>query len=110
MVKAKPMLFNSAPGKLPFKFSHALCLQVKGAYDQVNVELMALKGTLAQSQQMEKKSGCLVQELTVVVKEQKKRISELVRSKRDTVTDLKVLRSAWQLLIYKKFSLEIQIN
>ncbi|XP_008332751.1 leucine-rich repeat and coiled-coil domain-containing protein 1 isoform X1 [Cynoglossus semilaevis] len=63
--------------------------EVKGAYDQVNVELMALKGTLVQSQQMEKKSGCLVQELTVVVKEQKKRISELVRSKRDTVTDLK---------------------
>ncbi|XP_069366960.1 leucine-rich repeat and coiled-coil domain-containing protein 1 isoform X1 [Paralichthys olivaceus] len=63
--------------------------EVKEACDQMTAELMELKATLAQSQQREKKSVSLVQELTAMVKEQKSRISELIKAKRDAVTDLK---------------------
>lgn len=56
----------------------------------MTAELLGLKTTLAQCQQREKKSGSLVQELTAMVKEQKNRISELIKAKRDAVTDLKV--------------------
>lgn len=52
---------------------------------------MELKATLTQSQQREKKSGCMVQELTAMVKEQKNRITELIKAKRDAVASLKVL-------------------
>lgn len=57
----------------------------------MTAELMELKATLTQSQQREKKSGCLVQELTAMVKEQKNRITELIKAKRDAVASLKVL-------------------
>uniref|UniRef100_A0A3Q1FDU1 Leucine-rich repeat and coiled-coil domain-containing protein 1 n=1 Tax=Acanthochromis polyacanthus TaxID=80966 RepID=A0A3Q1FDU1_9TELE len=63
--------------------------EVREACDQMTVELMELKSALTQSQQREKKSGSLVQELTTMVKEQKNRISELIKAKRDTVTELK---------------------
>ncbi|XP_008284978.1 leucine-rich repeat and coiled-coil domain-containing protein 1 [Stegastes partitus] len=63
--------------------------EVKEACDQMTAELMELKAALAQSQQREKKSGSLVQELTAMVKEQKNRISELIKAKRDAVADLK---------------------
>ncbi|XP_070830359.1 leucine-rich repeat and coiled-coil domain-containing protein 1 [Chaetodon trifascialis] len=63
--------------------------EVKEACDQMTAELLELKATLVQSQQREKKSGSLVQELTAMVKEQKNRISELMKAKRDAVTDLK---------------------
>lgn len=63
--------------------------EVKEACNQVTAELMELRATLAQSQQREKKSGSLVQELTAMVKEQKNRITELIKAKRDAVTDLK---------------------
>nr|XP_020447014.1 leucine-rich repeat and coiled-coil domain-containing protein 1 [Monopterus albus]XP_020447015.1 leucine-rich repeat and coiled-coil domain-containing protein 1 [Monopterus albus] len=63
--------------------------EVKEACDHMTAELMELKATLAQSQQREKKSGSLVQELTAMVKEQKNRISELIKAKREAVTDLK---------------------
>lgn len=56
----------------------------------MTAELLGLKATLAQSQQREKKSGSLVQELTAMVKEQKSRITDLIKAKRDAVTDLKV--------------------
>ncbi|TMS09853.1 Leucine-rich repeat and coiled-coil domain-containing protein 1 [Larimichthys crocea] len=62
---------------------------VKEACDQMTAELLELRSTLSQSQQREKKSGSLVQELTAMVKEQKHRISELIKAKRDAVTDLK---------------------
>ncbi|XP_062261334.1 leucine-rich repeat and coiled-coil domain-containing protein 1 [Platichthys flesus] len=63
--------------------------EVKEACDQMAAELMELRATLVQSQQREKKSASLVQELTAMVKEQKSRISELIKAKRDSVTDLK---------------------
>lgn len=58
--------------------------------DHLSAELSELKAALAQSQQREKKSGSLVQELTAMVKEQKNHISELIKAKKDAVTDLKV--------------------
>ncbi|XP_029309780.1 LOW QUALITY PROTEIN: leucine-rich repeat and coiled-coil domain-containing protein 1 [Cottoperca gobio] len=63
--------------------------EVKDACDHMTAELLGVKAILAQSQQREKKSGSLVQELTAMVKEQKNRITGLIKSKRDTVTDLK---------------------
>uniref|UniRef100_A0A8D3D0P6 Leucine-rich repeat and coiled-coil domain-containing protein 1 n=1 Tax=Scophthalmus maximus TaxID=52904 RepID=A0A8D3D0P6_SCOMX len=63
--------------------------EVKEACDQMATELMVLKASLGQSQQREKRSGSLVQELTAMVKEQKSRIAELIKAKRDTVNDLK---------------------
>ncbi|KAM7379559.1 hypothetical protein PAMP_005105 [Pampus punctatissimus] len=63
--------------------------EVKEAHDQITSELLELKATLSQSQQREKKSGSLVHELTAMVKEQKNRISELIKAKRDAVTELK---------------------
>ncbi|KAM3838221.1 leucine-rich repeat and coiled-coil domain-containing protein 1 [Diretmus argenteus] len=63
--------------------------EVKEVCDQLTAELSELKAALARSQQREKQSGSLVPELTAVVKEQKSRISELVKAKRDTVTELK---------------------
>lgn len=68
----------------------ALLLQVKEAFDQKTTELLQLRATLTQSQQGEQKSGSLVQELTAMVKEQKNRIAELIKAKRDAVNELKV--------------------
>lgn len=53
-------------------------------------ELTGLKVTLAQSQEKEKKSVCLLQEFTAMVREQKDHISELLNVKRDVVVELKV--------------------
>ncbi|XP_047444503.1 leucine-rich repeat and coiled-coil domain-containing protein 1 isoform X2 [Mugil cephalus] len=63
--------------------------EVKQACDEITAEVMELKATLAQCQQREKKSGSLVQELTTMVKEQKGRISELIKAKKEAVSDLK---------------------
>ncbi|XP_077580966.1 leucine-rich repeat and coiled-coil domain-containing protein 1 isoform X2 [Stigmatopora nigra] len=63
--------------------------ELKKTCDQMSAELPELKLTLAQSQQMEKKSSCMVEELTKLVKEQKSRISELHRAKRDALTEFK---------------------
>lgn len=65
--------------------------KVKEAFDQLSGELLELKAALGQSQQREKQSGSLVPELTAMVKEQKSRIAELIKAKRDAVTDLKVM-------------------
>ncbi|XP_041660240.1 leucine-rich repeat and coiled-coil domain-containing protein 1 [Cheilinus undulatus] len=63
--------------------------EVKEACDQMTAELLGVKAALAKSQDREKKSGSLVQELTAMVKEQKNRISQLIKAKKDAVTDLK---------------------
>uniref|UniRef100_A0A8C6LBF5 Leucine-rich repeat and coiled-coil domain-containing protein 1 n=1 Tax=Nothobranchius furzeri TaxID=105023 RepID=A0A8C6LBF5_NOTFU len=63
--------------------------EMKEACDHMTAELMELKAALAESQQREKKSASLVPELTAMVKEQKTRISELIKAKKDAVTDLK---------------------
>lgn len=56
----------------------------------MTAELLELKMTLTQFQQEKKKFVSLVQELTAVVKEQKTRILELSKAKKEAVTDLKV--------------------
>ncbi|KAF3858053.1 hypothetical protein F7725_011254 [Dissostichus mawsoni] len=63
--------------------------EVKDTCDQMTAELLGIKATLAQSQQREKKSASLVQELTAMVKEQKNRITDLIKAKREAVTALK---------------------
>lgn len=69
--------------------SECFC-KVKEAYDRSTAELQDLQGALLRSQQKEKKSSSLVQDLTTMVKEQKMHISELIRSKKEAVTALKV--------------------
>lgn len=65
-------------------------LQVKTALELQAAELVECRAKLSRTQQRERESGALVQELTSMVKEQKARIGELVRSKREVVTELKV--------------------
>ncbi|RVE62063.1 hypothetical protein OJAV_G00176970 [Oryzias javanicus] len=63
--------------------------EVKEAYDRLTEEVEEVRAALSQSQQKEKKLGSLVQELTAVVKEQKSRIGEIVRAKREAVGGLR---------------------
>uniref|UniRef100_A0A3B5AL46 Leucine-rich repeat and coiled-coil domain-containing protein 1 n=1 Tax=Stegastes partitus TaxID=144197 RepID=A0A3B5AL46_9TELE len=84
--------------------------EVKEACDQMTAELMELKAALAQSQQREKKSGSLVQELTAMVKEQKNRISELIKAKRDAVADLKVRMHSLEAEVEQDRRLSLQLE
>ncbi|KAI5104052.1 leucine-rich repeat and coiled-coil domain-containing protein 1, partial [Silurus meridionalis] len=63
--------------------------EVKEGFELVSAELAEVKKALSASQQKEKQSGSLVQELTAMVKEQKTRIADLIKAKRDAVTELK---------------------
>ncbi|XP_072544246.1 leucine-rich repeat and coiled-coil domain-containing protein 1 isoform X2 [Salminus brasiliensis] len=63
--------------------------EVKEGFDHVSTQLSEVKAALNESQRKEKQSGSLVQELTAMVKEQKARIAELIKAKRDIVTELK---------------------
>ncbi|KAM9789409.1 leucine-rich repeat and coiled-coil domain-containing protein 1 [Neosynchiropus ocellatus] len=63
--------------------------EVKEVCDRMGTEVLGLRASLSQSQQREKRSASLVQELSAMVKEQKTRISELIKTKRDAVADLK---------------------
>lgn len=91
LTKVKKKLLSSYLFYLGFLLTFwYLCLQVKEVCDHMTAELMELKATLTQSQQSEKNSASLVQELTAMVKEQKSRISELVKAKKDAVAELRV--------------------
>ncbi|XP_036375424.1 leucine-rich repeat and coiled-coil domain-containing protein 1 [Megalops cyprinoides] len=63
--------------------------EVKEGFDHLSVELSEHKAALAKSQQREKQTATLVQDLTAMVKEQKIRIAELVKSKKEAVSELK---------------------
>ncbi|XP_050979845.1 leucine-rich repeat and coiled-coil domain-containing protein 1 isoform X2 [Labeo rohita] len=63
--------------------------EVKEGFDQVSAELLEVKSGLSQSQQKEKQSASLVQELTAMVKEQKTRIAELLKTKREAAAEFK---------------------
>ncbi|KAH0617601.1 hypothetical protein JD844_016022 [Phrynosoma platyrhinos] len=63
--------------------------EVKEAFDDIATELTEHKHALVQSQQKEKQSAALIQELTSMVKEQKVKITELVKSKQETTYNLK---------------------
>ncbi|KAM3604215.1 uncharacterized protein V6R79_007946 [Siganus canaliculatus] len=84
--------------------------EVKGSCDQMSAELLSLKATLAQSQQREKKSGSLVQELTAMVKEQKNRISELLKAKREAITDLKSRLQSMEAAVEQDRRLGLQLE
>ncbi|XP_023671945.1 leucine-rich repeat and coiled-coil domain-containing protein 1 isoform X1 [Paramormyrops kingsleyae] len=83
-------------GELEDEFRAALTIEagrfseVKTALELQAAELVECRAKLSRCQQRERESGALVQELTSMVKEQKARIGELVRSKREVVTELKV--------------------
>lgn len=55
----------------------------------MSAELLEVKSSLSQSQQKEKQSVSLVQELTTMVKEQKTRIAELLKAKREAAAEFK---------------------
>ncbi|XP_052405306.1 leucine-rich repeat and coiled-coil domain-containing protein 1 [Carassius gibelio] len=63
--------------------------EVKEGFDQVSAELLDVKSSLSQSQQKEKQSASLVQELTAMVKEQKTRIADLLKAKREAAAEFK---------------------
>ncbi|KAJ3595173.1 hypothetical protein NHX12_004477, partial [Muraenolepis orangiensis] len=63
--------------------------EVKGACDHLSAELSESKASLAGTRQKESRSSSLVQELTAMVKEQKRRISELTNAKKEAVHQLK---------------------
>lgn len=56
----------------------------------MSAELLEVKSSLSQSQQKEKQSASLVQELTAMVKEQKTRITEILKAKKETAIEFKV--------------------
>ncbi|XP_076003573.1 leucine-rich repeat and coiled-coil domain-containing protein 1 [Genypterus blacodes] len=84
--------------------------EVKDAYDQVNAEMLELKKVLAQSQEAEKKSGSLLQELTTMVKEQKNSISQLIKAKGDAVKDLKGRLHSLEAQVGKERQLNLQLE
>ena len=63
---------------------------MKEACDHLSAELSQSRASLAQTGQRERRSSTLVQELTAMVKEQKRRISELSHDKKEAVQELKV--------------------
>ncbi|XP_019405453.1 PREDICTED: leucine-rich repeat and coiled-coil domain-containing protein 1 isoform X1 [Crocodylus porosus] len=63
--------------------------EVKESFENVAAELAEYKQVLFQSQQKEKQSATLIQELTSMVKEQKARITQVVQSKQEIVGNLK---------------------
>ncbi len=56
----------------------------------MSAEVLDVKSSLNRSKHKEKQSASLVQELTVMVKEQKTRIAELLKAKREAVAEFKV--------------------
>ncbi|XP_029447441.1 leucine-rich repeat and coiled-coil domain-containing protein 1 isoform X7 [Rhinatrema bivittatum] len=63
--------------------------EVKDGFENVTAELAEYKDSLALSQQKEKRSTTLIQELTAMVKEQKAKIAEVTKSKQEMTSDLK---------------------
>ncbi|XP_065254986.1 leucine-rich repeat and coiled-coil domain-containing protein 1 [Emys orbicularis] len=73
--------------------------EVKDGFENVTAELAEHKCSLFQSQQKEKQSAALIQELTSMVKEQKARITEVVKSKQETTANLKSRIRALETLV-----------
>lgn len=66
----------------------------------MSAELLEVKSSLSQSQQKAKQSASLVQELTAMVKEQKTRITEILKAKKETAIEFKVRPN---ILLKKKY-------
>ncbi|KAL0966614.1 hypothetical protein UPYG_G00297450 [Umbra pygmaea] len=63
--------------------------EVEQSCERLSAELSEVKSALSHTQQKERQAASLVQELTSMVKEQKSRITEISKAKRDAVTELK---------------------
>ncbi|XP_063155511.1 leucine-rich repeat and coiled-coil domain-containing protein 1 [Candoia aspera] len=94
-LQEKLHLLNQKYKDLEDEFRVALTIEakrfseVKEGFDRLTAELAEHKKVLLQSQQKEKQSASLIHELTSVVKEQKDKITELIKTKQDTVYNLK---------------------
>uniref|UniRef100_A0A670IFQ8 Leucine-rich repeat and coiled-coil domain-containing protein 1 n=1 Tax=Podarcis muralis TaxID=64176 RepID=A0A670IFQ8_PODMU len=94
-LQGKNALLHQKYKDLEDEFRFALTIEarrfteVKEGFDNVAAELAEHKHLLAQSLQKEKQSATLIQELTSMVKEQKMKIAELVRSKQETTHNLR---------------------
>ncbi|XP_037748285.1 leucine-rich repeat and coiled-coil domain-containing protein 1 isoform X2 [Chelonia mydas] len=84
--------------------------EVKDGFENVTAELAEHKCTLFQSQQKEKQSAALIQELTSMVKEQKVRITEIVKSKQETTANLKSRIRALETMVEEDKQKTIQIE
>uniref|UniRef100_A0A8C3SAY0 Leucine-rich repeat and coiled-coil domain-containing protein 1 n=1 Tax=Chelydra serpentina TaxID=8475 RepID=A0A8C3SAY0_CHESE len=84
--------------------------EVKDGFENVTAELAEHKCALFQSQQKEKQSAALIQELTSMVKEQKARISEVVKSKQETTANLKSRIRALETMVEEDKQKTIQIE
>ncbi|XP_053874848.1 leucine-rich repeat and coiled-coil domain-containing protein 1 isoform X1 [Malaclemys terrapin pileata] len=84
--------------------------EVKDGFENVTAELAEHKCSLSQSQQKEKQSAALIQELTSMVKEQKARITEVVKSKQETAANLKSRIRALETLVEEDKQKTIQIE
>ncbi|KAJ8336841.1 hypothetical protein SKAU_G00380610 [Synaphobranchus kaupii] len=82
-------------GALEDEFRLALTIEatrfseLKEGFDHLSAELAERKAALAGSQQRGKQSAGLVQDLTAMVKEQKTRIAELIKAKKEAVSELR---------------------
>nr|XP_013812252.1 PREDICTED: leucine-rich repeat and coiled-coil domain-containing protein 1 [Apteryx mantelli mantelli] len=63
--------------------------EVKDAFENVAAELAEHQQALFQSEQKEKQMASLIQDLTSIVKEQKAKITELLKSKQEATANLK---------------------
>ncbi|XP_048363696.1 leucine-rich repeat and coiled-coil domain-containing protein 1 isoform X3 [Sphaerodactylus townsendi] len=94
-LEGKINLFRKNYKDLEDEFRIALTIEakrfaeVKEAFDNVAAELAEHKHALVQSQQKEKQSAIFVQELTSIVKEQKSKITELVKLKQEITSNWK---------------------
>ncbi|XP_039381314.1 leucine-rich repeat and coiled-coil domain-containing protein 1 [Mauremys reevesii] len=84
--------------------------EVKDGFENVTAELAEHKCALFQSQQKQKQSAALIQELTSMVKEQKARITEVVKSKQETAANLKSRIRALETLVEDDKQKTIQIE
>ncbi|XP_054841622.1 leucine-rich repeat and coiled-coil domain-containing protein 1 isoform X2 [Eublepharis macularius] len=84
--------------------------EVKEAFDNVAAELAEHKHVLLQSQQKEKQSATLIQELTSMVKEQKSKITELVKSKQETMCNWKSQIQALESMVEEDKQKTIQLE
>ncbi|CAM5108966.1 unnamed protein product [Natator depressus] len=112
----KISLLNQQYMELENEFRIALTIEakrfkeVKDGFENVTAELAEHKCTLFQSQQKEKQSAALIQELTSMVKEQKVRITEIVKSKQETTANLKSRIRALETMVEEDKQKTIQIE
>lgn len=68
-------------------------MQVKDGFENVATELAKSKHALVWAQRKESESSSLIRDLTRMVKEQKAKLAEVSRLKRETAVNLQVRRA-----------------